>query len=371
MTEAEPMSMDELDFGPPDYKDMLPDYISKNYGKWKYHELIKPGVFKHVSESGDEVYTVRTGGPKFIASQTIRDICDVADKYCGGCVRFTAKHSIEFMTPEEENVDKIIEAVGKLGLPVGGTGNAMHSIVTCTGWVHCHTPATDSPGIAKAIYDELLPYFQRDDLPARINIAVSGCLNMCGAVHCSDIALLGMHRVPPKVNDDVVSTACEVPSLIAACPTYAIKPKMMKQEDGTMKKSIQIDASKCMYCGICYGICPGTPLADPKNDGVSVWVGGKVSSTRGGPAFSRLVIPFLPNNAPRWPEVVEATKKIVETWAAEAKPDERMGEWIDRIGWKAFFDKIGIPFTEKHVDDYIFSVRDMNWGARLKGTELK
>jgi sulfite reductase beta subunit len=356
--------MEELDFGPPDYKEMLPETLKRNYGKWQYHEMIRPGVFKHVSSTGDVVYTVRTGQPKFIASSTVLKLCDIADKYCEGTLRFTSKHSIDWIIPKEEDIDKLIKEVEELGLPVGGTGNAMHSIVQCTGWIHCHTPATDAPGIAKAICDELLPYFQRDDLPARLNIAVSSCLNMCGAVHCSDIAILGVHRVPPKVDDDVVSKACEVPSLIAACPTYAIKPN-------PKKKSITIDAEKCMYCGICYGLCPGTPLADPKNDGVSIWVGGKVSNTRGGPAFSKLAIPYLPNNPPKWPEVVSVVKKLVEAWVADAKPHERMGEWIERIGWPAFFEKTGLEFTDKHIDDYIFNIRDMRIGARLKGSELK
>ncbi len=359
-----PLTMEELDFGPPDYREMLPPTVKKNYGKWKYHELLKPGIFKHVSATGDELYTVRVGAPKVLSGYTLNKLCDIADKYCEGCMRFTSKHSIEFMVPKKENIDRAVAELKSLGFPIGGTGNAMHSIVQCMGWVHCHTAAADSPGIAKAICDELFPYFQRMDLPARLNIAVSGCLNMCGAVHCSDIGILGMHRVPPKVNDEVVAKACEIPSLIAACPTYAIKPN-------PAKKSITIDASKCMYCGICYGLCPGVPIADANNDGVSIWVGGKVSNTRGGPAFSRLAMPFIPNNPPRWPEAVKVVKKIVEVWAKNAKKDERMGEWIERIGWAKFFELTGIPFTDKHIDDYIFSIRDMNVGARIRGSELK
>ncbi len=363
--------MDELDFGPPDYKEMLSPTIERNYGKWKYHELIKPGIFKHVSETGDEIYTVRAGWPKFAAGETINKICDLADKYCEGTLRFTSKHSVEFMVPKEEDVNPLLEDLKNMGLPVGGTGNAMHSIIQCTGWVHCHTPATDGPGIATAIYNELFSYFQRDDLPSRLNIATAGCLNMCGAVHCSDIAVLGMHRVPPPVDDVSVSKECEVPSLIAACPTYAIRPKMIPQEDGTKLKSIEITAEKCMYCGICYGLCPGLPLANAKNDGVAIWVGGKVSSSRQGPAFSRLAIPFIPNNPPKWPEVVAVVKKIVELWEKGARPDERVGEWIDRIGWPAFFELTGIEFSDKHVDDYIFSVRDTNVGVKVRGSEMK
>ena len=31
--------------------------------------------------------------------------------------------------------------------------------------------------------------------------------------------------------------------------------------------------------------------------------------------------------------VVEAVKHLVEVWAADARKYERMGEWIQRIGW--------------------------------------
>jgi sulfite reductase beta subunit len=107
-----------------------------------------------------------------------------------------------------------------------------------------------------------------------------------------------------------------------------------------------------MFCGNCYTVCPAMPLHDPLNDGVSIWVGGKVSNARTKPAFSKLAIPYLPNNPPRWPEVVEAVKRLVEVWAADARKHERMGEWIERIGWPRFFRKTGIPFTKQHVDDF-------------------
>ena len=32
------------DIGPPHYEQFLPPVIKENYGKWKYHEVVKPGV---------------------------------------------------------------------------------------------------------------------------------------------------------------------------------------------------------------------------------------------------------------------------------------------------------------------------------------
>ena len=105
-------------------------------------------------------------------------------------------------------------------------------------------------------------------------------------------------------------------------------------------------------CGNCTAVCPAIKIMDPVNDGVSIWVGGKVSNARTAPMFSRLAIPFISNNPPRWPEVTDAVKHLVEVWAANARDGERMGEWIGRIGWEKFFKITDLPFTDKHIDDF-------------------
>jgi sulfite reductase beta subunit len=109
------------------------------------------------------------------------------------------------------------------------------------------------------------------------------------------------------------------------------------------------------------------PLNDALNDGVSIWVGGKVSNARSEPAFSKLAIPFLPNNPPRWPEVVEAVTRLVDVWAAHARRYERMGEWIDRIGWPRFFRLTGIEFTKQHIDDFRHAETTFRRSVHLKG----
>ena len=107
-----------------------------------------------------------------------------------------------------------------------------------------------------------------------------------------------------------------------------------------------------MYCGNCYTVCPAMPLNDPDYDGVSIWVGGKVSNARSAPKFSKLAIPYLPNNPPRWTEAAEVVKKILYTYKEDARPWERMADWIDRIGWPRFFEKTGLPFTKYLIDDW-------------------
>ena len=118
------------------YKEMIPPIVEENYGKWEDHEFVKPGVVKHIGPSGN-LYTVRAGQPRLMAIDNIREICDLADKYCDGYLRFTTRNNIEFLVTDEANIDPLIEDVEKLGYPVGGTGHSLTNIVHTQGWVHC------------------------------------------------------------------------------------------------------------------------------------------------------------------------------------------------------------------------------------------
>jgi sulfite reductase beta subunit len=44
--------------------------------------------------------------------------------------------------------------------------------------------------------------------------------------------------------------------------------------------------------------------------------------------------------------------KLVAVWKVNAKKHERMGEWIERIGWPKFFEVADLPFTRYHIDDF-------------------
>jgi len=342
------MSKRITDIGPPNYEQFLHPVIKKNYGQWKYHESMGPGLLCHTSESGDKIYSVRCASPRLLSIQTIRYFADLADKYCDGYLRFTSRNNVEFLTDNKDNIEPLKEELQKEGFPVGGTNNAISNIVHTQGWVHCHSAATDASGIVKCVMDALCDRFTNENLPAKLRIALACCLNMCGAVHCSDIAILGVHRKVPKINQELVPKVCEVPTLISSCPTGAIRP-------GTDDNVVDLIEEQCMFCGNCYTVCPAMPLNDPENDGLSIWVGGKVSNARTAPKFSKLAIPFIPNNPPRWPEVVEAVVNIVNVYAQNAKKFERVGEWIERIGWPKFFELTGIEFTRYHVDDFKFA----------------
>jgi len=347
------------DIGPRNFEEFYPPFIKANKGKWLYHEILQPGVLVHVSETGDEVYTVRAGGARLMSVTHIREICEIADKHCNGYLRFTTRNNIEFMVDSKDKVKALVAdlesrkfAGGSFKFPVGGTGAGITNIVHTQGWIHCHTPATDASGTVKATMDAVFDDFKTMRLPAHLRISMACCLNMCGAVHCSDIAILGYHRKPPMLDHEYLDKMCEIPLAIAACPTAAIKPSKIDLPNGTKVNSVAVNNDRCMFCGNCYTMCPAMPLSDKEGDGIVLMAGGKVSNRLSAPKFSKVVVAFLPNDTPRWPDMTKTIKQIVEAYAKDARKYERLGEWAERIGWERFFDKCELEFTHHLIDDF-------------------
>ena len=67
------------DYGPPHYEKFLPPVIKKNYGQWKHHEILKPGVMVHEAKSGDKVFTVRAASGRLLSVDKIRMYDDARD----------------------------------------------------------------------------------------------------------------------------------------------------------------------------------------------------------------------------------------------------------------------------------------------------
>ncbi len=359
-----PMQDRITDIGNRYYGDFLPPVIKENFGQWQWHEILEPGILMHKAESGAEVYTIRVGGCRLMSAELLREILDIADKHCDGYLRFTTRNNVEFMVDSKDKVEPLKQDLmsrkmegGSYKFPIGGTGAGMTNIIHTQGWIHCHTPATDASGPVKCVLDELFEEFQNMQLPAQLRISLACCLNMCGAVHCSDIAMLGYHRKPPIIDDEWIDSLCELPLAVAACPTAAIKPKkkeIVSERTGETKevKSVEVNNDRCMYCGNCYTMCPSLPLADAEGDGLVIMAGGKVSNRISEPKFSKVVVAFVPNEPPRWPTLTNVIRQIVDAYKKNADKYERLGEWAERIGWEQFFEKCGLDFTHHLIDDF-------------------
>ena len=368
-----PMEGRITDIGPHKYDSMFPPVIAKNFGKWQYHEILEPGLLMHVAESGDKAYTVRCAGSRTMSITAIREVCDIADKYTGGFVRWTTRNNIEFITDNLETAKALKDdlnsrkfAGGSYKFPVGGTGAGISNPVHTQGWLHCHTPATDSTGPVKVVMDALFDEFKDMRLPAPVRVSLACCINMCGAVHCSDIGLVGIHRKPPMIDHKWADKLCEIPLAVAACPMAAVRPTKVDFE-GQKVNSIAIKEDRCMYCGNYYTMCPALPIADKEGDGIAIMVGGKVSNRMTFPKFSKVVVAYIPNEPPRWPTLTATVRKIVDTYAQHARKYERLGDWAERIGWQDFFKLTGLEFSHHLIDDF----RDPAYYTWRQSTQFK
>ncbi|MAF95027.1 MAG: dissimilatory-type sulfite reductase subunit beta [Rhodospirillaceae bacterium] len=334
-----------VESGVPDPIPLMHPVLRENRGNWKWHDRPRPGVLHHVTHDGVEVWTVKAGTPRQLDVHTIRHLCDIADEYAEGHVRFTSRSNIEYMVSAEDMVDPLIAKLESEGYPVGGTGNSITMIAHTQGWLHCDIPGTDASGVVKSLMDELYHDFTHEEMPNRVKITTSCCQINCGGQ--GDIAINVQYTKPPVINHDLVAATCERPSVVARCPVAAIRPALVNG-----KPSLEIDEKKCVCCGACYPPCPPMQINSAESTRLAVWVGGKHSSTRTKPSFHKLVAAGLPNNAPRWPEVAEVVKKILKAYKEDGRAWERMSEWIDRIGWPRFFELTDLPFTKYHIEDW-------------------
>ncbi len=348
-----------IESGTPDHFQYMHPTLRKNYGQWAYHDRPRPGVLHHVSKNGDEVWTVKTGSARQLDILTLRTICDIADEFCDGHLRFTMRGNMEFMVTDESKVEPLIKRVEEAGFPVGGTGNSVTMLSHTQGWLHCDIPGTDASGVVKALMDELYDEFVAEEMPNRVHITTSCCQINCGGQ--GDIAINVQHTKPPKINHDLVANACERPAVVARCPVAAIRPAMVNG-----KPTLEVDEKKCICCGACFPPCPPMQINDSEYTRLSIWVGGKHSNARTKPMFHKLVASNIPNNAPRWPEVAVVVKKILKAYKENANEWERMGEWVERIGWKRFFELTDLPFTKYHIDNWRGSRNNLNQSAHIR-----
>ncbi|MGA7951435.1 MAG: dissimilatory-type sulfite reductase subunit beta, partial [Thiobacillaceae bacterium] len=113
-----------IESGAPDPMPLMHPVMKKNYGKWVFHDHPKPGVLRHRAESGEEIWTVKAGTQRQMDVYTIRQLCDIADNYADGHVRFTSRSNIEYMVADPGKVEPLIKALTDAGYPVGGTANS-------------------------------------------------------------------------------------------------------------------------------------------------------------------------------------------------------------------------------------------------------
>ena len=90
----------------------------------------------------------------------------------------------------------------------------------------------------------------------------------------------------------------------------------------------------------------------------------------GGDPYRRKVVTFRNEldraTGERLVKVNKIVKDILMAYKADARPWERMADWIDRIGWPRFFEKTGLPFTKYMIDDWRGSRANLNASTHIR-----
>ena len=334
----------------PDPRAQLPDLLRRNEGKWVRHEGLRPGVYRHVSASGEQCVTIRVQLPPngLLSSASCRRLADLIER-CAQVGRRTSRNAFELVGVDPERLDELVAALEEIGYPVGGTGNALHQIKSCGGFVHCQNAAVDAPTIAKAVGDRLFGDVMAQGYPAWLKISVGGCPNQCGCGVEADIGVMGVFKGLPQVDDAaLVESKCDVPLLCFWCPTGALKPKPVR---GGM--SVEVNAERCVRCTSCANVCP-TAIEMGGQRGVAVAVGGMASNTSRGPRLARLLVPFIPLESPfECGAVLEVIERVIDVWKRRGHLGERLGDFVDRIGWPSFMAQVGVRFDAYLIDNFM------------------
>ncbi|SMB98686.1 sulfite reductase beta subunit [Thermanaeromonas toyohensis ToBE] len=318
----------------PDFRRELPSCLQEMAGNWVWHKIVRPGVIKHVGRDGSILLSVRVLLPPngLLSASSLRLLASWIRKYAL-VGRRTSRQSFELVGVDPVKLDMLLKEIYQSGFLVGGTGRTAHQIKCCTSFVHCQNAALDAPSLAKVLGDHLWQYFQDFSLPAWLKISISGCPNGCGGGVEADIGIIGVYQGFPEVDDEALAGANEdIGLLVSWCPTKAIRPKATSR--GT---SVTINLERCVRCSSCMqAVLTGIKLKGER--GAAILVGGRGGST---PSLAGMVFPFLPIKSLDYTEIKEKITRILEVWIKGARPGERLGAFVERLGWGRFLKAVG------------------------------
>ncbi|MHA2394367.1 MAG: 4Fe-4S dicluster domain-containing protein [Promethearchaeota archaeon] len=284
----------------------------------KIEDLKKSG---YILQKDSEHFTVRLRIPGGDLSATqIVNIGKIALEYGKGKLHLTTRQGIQIPWIKFENLIEITRKLEENGTPPGSCGPRIRNISSCVGLPRCPNANIDTLTLSRKI-DE---HFFDVELPSKLKIAVSGCINSCTKPHTNDVGIVGV--VKPKVVEEKCD-GCE--RCVRLCKEAAIK---------MVGESVKIDYSRCLFCGDCIRVCsPEALVIDRK--GYDVYIGGNVGRH---PRLAQKILSFC--NEEDVFNLIKGSIRFFESWGEKGM---RLGMLIDRIGLGEYLE----------VNQYMDSIR--------------
>jgi len=148
--------------------------------------MLELGEKGAILQRDDQTYAVAPHLACGVATpETLRTLADVAEKYGAAALKVTSAARIAIVGLKEEDIDAVWS---DLGMPPGAAvGLCVRSVKACPGTTFCKLGKQDSLGLGMKL-DET---YHGMELPGKLKIGVSGCMNQCAETCIKDVALVG------------------------------------------------------------------------------------------------------------------------------------------------------------------------------------
>jgi sulfite reductase alpha subunit len=312
----------------------------------------------HLFPGVEHFHTMRVNQPasKFYSSEMLNDLCDIWDKHGS---KITNMHGstgdIVFLGCRTEALEPCFKDLIDKGWDLGGSGSALRTPSCCLGKARCEFACIDTQDIT---YDLTMTYqdeMHRPAWPYKFKFKVSGCPNDCVAsIARSDCAIIGTWRDDIRINADEVkayaATSMNIErDIVGLCPTDCMT------FDGS---TLTIDNPNCTRCMHCINVMPKA-LRPGLDQGATILIGAKAPILEGAQMGS-VIIPFIKmSSEDGYKEFKEFLEKLWDWWDEEGKNRERIGELIQRLGYRSMLEAIEIDAIPQMVKEprsnpYIF-----------------
>ncbi len=284
-------------------------------------ELKKGGMMRQ-KEAGLFSVRLHVVGGRLTTAQ-LDAIRRAADRFGSGTVHLTARQGVEIPSIPAGSLALIKEYLSSSGVGVGVCGPTVRTVTACQGCRVCPSGVIDSPALAEAVDRR----FYGMPVPHKFKVGISGCSNNCIKAEENDLGVKGY--IEPRWSRDGCSS-CGI--CRAVCPVKAID---IPESDGRAS----VDLSRCIGCGDCISTCPTGSMSEGLR-GYVLFAGGK---------FGRL--PLLGKRIPgvlrTMEEAAAAIEAAVEFFRFHAKPRERFGDTLQRVGFPALEAHFGERMAQK------------------------
>ncbi len=272
------------------------------------YATLKKGGFMRQKQKNHFSLRLRVVGGNLTAVQLAK-IAEVAEVFGDGHVHLTSRQSVEIPFIRLEDIEDVKNTLAQGNVEPGVCGPRVRTVTACQGQAICPSGCIDTYALAKELDER---YFARE-LPHKFKFGITGCQNNCLKAEENDLGIKGGIKVYWKAEECIGCGVC-----VKACRSGAVTIT-----DG----KIEVDNSRCNFCGRCYKSCPVE--AWDTVHGYIVSFGGLFgNSIRQGEA----VIPFIENKE----KLLKICDTAIKFFEENAKPSERFRFTIERVGREKF-----------------------------------